>query len=189
MLSILGFILAIVIVIYGVFKEWNFIFMSLVGTFVVVVTSGMPFAESFLGDETSFVNGMGGFIADDFILFLLSATFAMYMDRSGAAESIANWVLKLTGTDKPYLILVAIYAIDAILTIGGISTFVVLFVVVPLALTIFKRMNLSWHLVMTPYFMGIGTWTVTTTVLPAAAVGFGQVLAASNGLKYIIDAI
>lgn len=83
MLSILGFILAIVIVIYGVFKQWNFIFMSLVGTFVVVVTSGMPFAESFLGDETSFVNGMGGFIADYFILFLLSATFAMYMDRSG----------------------------------------------------------------------------------------------------------
>ena len=80
MLSILGFILAIVIVIYGVFKQWNFIFMSLVGTFVVVVTSGMPFAESFLGDETSFVNGMGGFIADYFILFLLSATFAMKTD-------------------------------------------------------------------------------------------------------------
>lgn len=31
--------------------------------------------------------------------------------------------------------------------------------------------------------------SISTTVLPAAAVGFGQVLAASNGLKYTIDAI
>ncbi|PMC59037.1 hypothetical protein CJ205_00810 [Dolosicoccus paucivorans] len=100
MLSILGFILAIAVVIYGVFKQRNSIFMSLVGIFIVVVMSGMPFAESFLGDETSFVNGMGSFIADYFILFFLSATFAMYMDRSGRRNRYARTIINDLGSRR-----------------------------------------------------------------------------------------
>lgn len=160
--SILGFLLSIAVVIYGVYKDYNFIFMSLIGTLIVALTSGMNVYNAFFGAENSFVDGMSGFIADYFILFLLSAIFAMYIDKSGAAETIANSVVSVIGLDRKYLILVAVYIIGAILTMGGISTFVVLFVVIPLARNLFEKMDIPWYLVMTPYFLGIGTWTVTT---------------------------
>ena len=61
----------------------------------------------------------------------MGAILAQYIEKSGAAQSIAQKVLSITGTEKPFSVLVAIFIISAILTFGGISLFVVLFVVIP----------------------------------------------------------
>lgn len=161
-LSIFGFIFAIVVVILGVSKQYNFVLMSLIGSLIIALTSQMDTMGAIIGSETSFLAGMGGFITDYFLIFLLSSIFAKYMEESGAAESIANFILKIVGQDDPYFVLVAVFAIGAILTFGGISVFVALFVVIPLARNLFKRLDLPWYLLATPYFMGVGTFTMTT---------------------------
>lgn len=51
--------------------------------------------------------------------------------------------------------------IISILTYGGISLFVVMFAVLPLARSLFKKIDLSWHLIQSPLWLGIATFTMT----------------------------
>ena len=121
----------------------------------------MDFFPSLIGNENSFMTGLSGFIINYFAVFLLGAILAQYIEKSGAAQSIAQKVLSITGTQKPFSVLIAVLVISAILTYGGISLFVVLFVVIPLAKPLFKELNIAWNLIVIPVFIGIGTFTMT----------------------------
>ena len=83
------------------------------------------------------------------------------MEKSGATQSIADKILGLTGTEKPYSVLFAIYVIACIVTMGGISFFVVCFALIPMAKPLFKRLNIAWNLVTIPLFAGMATWTMS----------------------------
>lgn len=60
------------------------------------------------------------------------------------------------------MILVALFAFASILTLGGVNLFVAMFVFIPLARNLFQELDMSWKLVVTPYMMGVGSFTMTT---------------------------
>lgn len=49
--------------------------------------------------------------------------------------------------------------ITAILTYGGVSLFVVIFVLISLTKPLFKQLNIAWNLVVIPIQIGLGTFT------------------------------
>ncbi|KGR77245.1 GntP family permease [Ureibacillus manganicus] len=157
----LGILIAIFVIVIMAMKGFSIIFIAPVASIIVILTNGMDFFPSLIGTEASFMTGLTGFIINYFAVFLLGAILAQYIEKSGAAQSIAQKVLKITGTDKPFPVLVAVFLISAILTYGGISLFVVLFVVIPLAKPLFKQLNIAWNLIVLPVFLGIGTFTMT----------------------------
>lgn len=157
----LGILIAILVIVIMAMKGFSIIFIAPVASIIVILTNGMDFFQSLIGTEASFMTGLTGFIINYFAVFLLGAILAQYIEKSGAAQSIAQQVLKITGTDKPFPVLVAVFLISAILTYGGISLFVVLFVVIPLAKPLFKQLNIAWNLIVLPVFLGIGTFTMT----------------------------
>ena len=75
--------------------------------------------------------------------------------------------------------MVALFAISAILTYGGISMFVVIFALIPLARPLFKQLNISWFLATIPIFGGMATFTMSMlpgapampNVIPSTALG------------------
>ena len=157
----IGILIAIALIVILAMKGYSIVFIAPLAAIVVIVTNGMSFFPSLIGNESSFMTGLAGFIINYFAVFLLGAILAQYIEKSGAAQSIAQKVLSITGTEKPFSVLVAILIISAILTFGGISLFVVLFVVIPLAKPLFKELNIAWSLVVIPIFIGIGTFTMT----------------------------
>lgn len=157
----LGIILAIALIVYMSMKGFSIVFIAPVASIIVILTNGMDFFPSLIGKEASFMTGLTGFIVNFFAIFLLGAILAQYIEKSGAAQAIAQKVLSITGTGKPFPVLVAIFLISAILTYGGISLFVVLFVVIPLAKPLFQQLNIAWNLIVIPVFLGIGTFTMT----------------------------
>lgn len=157
----IGIIIAIALIVILAMKGFSIVFIAPVAAIVVIVTNGMDFFPSLIGNESSFMTGLSGFLISFFGVFLLGAILAQYIEKSGAAQAIAQKVLSITGTKKPFSVLVAILIISAILTFGGISLFVVLFVIIPLAKPLFKELNIAWNLVVIPIFIGIGTFTMT----------------------------
>lgn len=160
-MGILGIIIAIILVIYLAMKGFNIVFVAPVASIIVIITNGMDFFPSLIGTEQSFMTGLASFIINYFAIFLLGGILASYIEKSGAAQSIAQKILSITGTKKPFPVLLAIFLISAILTFGGISVFVVLFVIIPLAKPLFKQLNISWSLIVIPLFLGIATFTMT----------------------------
>lgn len=125
-MGIIGIIVAIFLVIYLAMKGFNILFIAPIASIIVIITNGMDFFPSLIGTEESFITGLAGFIINYFAVFLLGAILASYIEKSGAAQSIAQKILSITGTEKPFPVLIAILLISAVLTFGGISIFVVL---------------------------------------------------------------
>jgi H+/gluconate symporter-like permease len=157
----LGIILAILIIIIMAMRGFSIVFIAPAASIMVILTNGMDFFPSLIGKEASFMTGLTGFVINYFAVFLLGGILAQYIEKSGAAQSISEKVLSITGTEKPFSVLIAIFAISSILTFGGISLFVVLFVIIPLARPLFKRLNIAWNMIVIPLFLGIGTFTMT----------------------------
>jgi H+/gluconate symporter-like permease len=165
-IQVIGILLAIAFIIYAAVKGFSVLIVAPIASIVVILTNQMDFFSSLIGKEHSFMTGLTGFVINFFAVFVLGSILAKYIDVSGAAQSIAQKILEKTGTDKPFSVLVALFIITAVLTYGGISLFVVVFVLVPLAKPLFKQLNIAWNLITIPIMLGLGTFTMT--MLPGA---------------------
>ncbi|MEH7238523.1 GntP family permease [Bacillus sp. JJ1562] len=203
-IQVIGIVIAIILIIYGAMKGFNILVVAPIASIIVIVTNQMELFSSLIGKENSYMTGLTGFIINFFAVFLLGAILAQYIDKSGAAQSIAQKILEKTGTEKPFPVLVALLMITAILTYGGVSLFVVIFVLIPLAKPLFKQLNIAWNLVTIPIQVGLGTFTMTMlpatpsiqNVVPTAYLGttltaapilgiIGAVVAIAFGLWYM----
>lgn len=161
----IGIVLGVIAIIYFALKEIHITVAAPLATLIVVLFNEMDIIPTMLGSESgNFMGALGNYIVKFFAIFLLGAVLAKYMEESGATVSIADFILKKFGTNNPYRVLVAIFIVAAILTYGGISLFVVMFAVIPLARTLFKKLDIAWNLIQIPVWLGIGT--ITMTILP-----------------------
>jgi H+/gluconate symporter-like permease len=178
-ISVCGIFLAMVLMVVLAFRSVSILIIAPVCALVVILTNGMDLNSAVFTAPDSYLMGLGGFMAKYLLIFMLGAMLGKYMEDSGAARSIALYILKTMGTEKPYRVMLAIFVIGAVLTYGGINMFVVIFTMVPLARPLFKEMNLPWHLFVIPYVLGTGTITMSMlpgtpsvqNAVPAAALG------------------
>lgn len=161
----IGVLIGVIAIIYFSLKEINIMVAAPLATAIVVIMNQMDPVTSLLGKEPNqFMGALSTYILNYFAIFLLGSILAKLMEVSGATTSIADYILQKVGYDSPFKVLIAIFLVSSILTYGGISLFVVMFAVLPLARSLFKKMNLSWNLIQVPLWLGIATFTMT--ILP-----------------------
>ena len=88
------------------------------------------------------------------------AIIGEFMDKSGAAKSIANAIMGSLGKKGPFFILLGIALVGAILTYAGVSMFVAMFALIPLARPLFKESNTPWHLFCAAWSLGACSFTM-----------------------------
>jgi len=110
------------------------------------------------GLQLLFMAGAANYVKNYFLVFFVGALFGAVYQATGAAESIARW-MSAKARDK--FVAPIIMCITGVLTFGGISGFTVFFVIYPIALSMFKRANLSRKLL--PGAISAGTWTWSMT--------------------------
>ena len=145
-IGVIGIIVGLVFFVIAAMKGWNVLITSVVTAVIIAVTNGMGIADAMLGAKSSYVAGLASFVQKNLLIFIGAAILGEYIDKSGAAKSIAQAIIGKVGTKSPYLVLLAISAVGAILTYAGISMFVAMFALIPLARPIFKECNIPWHL-------------------------------------------
>ncbi len=158
-----GILGALVLIIFLALRGYSILIIGPICALVVIFTNQMDVFSALITGQNSYMAGVGLFIKNYFLIFLLGSILAKYMEESGAARSIANKMLKLTGTDKPYKVLVAILVISSLLTYGGVSLYVAMFTIIPLSRPLFRELDIPWHLIMIPLTAGMATFTMTMT--------------------------
>lgn len=108
-----------------------------------------------------FMKALGNFIVLYFPLFLLGALFGKLTEASGAAGTIAQWIVARIGSSRAIL---AIVLACAVLTYGGVSLFVVAFGIYPIAAALFHQAVIPRRLI--PASIALGAFTFTMTALP-----------------------
>lgn len=109
------------------------------------------------GLKTQFMPAAAKYVSDYFLVFFMGALFGAVYQFTGAAKSIAKW---LAGMCKGKFVAPIIMCITGVLTYGGISGFVVFFVVYPIALQMFRSANLTRRLIPAAISAGCWTWSM-----------------------------
>ncbi|MFR0986059.1 GntP family permease [Frisingicoccus sp.] len=146
-------VLVLALILFGLlaFKQINALILAPLVTIFVIVCSGLPILESL---KTAFMPAASDYVTSYFLVFFVGALFGAVYQHTGAAESISK---TLAGLCKGKFVAPIIMTITGILTYGGVSGFVVFFVIYPIALNMFKEANLTRRLI--PGAISAGCWT------------------------------
>lgn len=148
-----------------------FMFLAYRGISVLLLSPLLAFLLAVLSPDMHalasytqiFMPGMGNFIIDYFPLFFVSAIFGKLMDVSGSAAAISRCVMNMFSAKHA---IVAIVFACGVLTHGGVSLFVVVFTVYPIAAEIFRSAGIPKRLM--PATIALGSFTFTMSALPGA---------------------
>lgn len=194
MMSILGIILALAFLVFLAYRGASVLVISPIAALIATLFNYFDAGYAhILADYTIlYMRGAASFIQSFFPIFLLGALFGKIMDASGAAKSIAHAITKALGANQAIL---AIVLSCVILTYGGVSLFVVVFAVYPIAAAIFRENDIPKRLI--PAAIALGSFTFSMTALPGSpqiqnvipALNFGTDVFAAPILGLIASAI
>ncbi|WP_202078759.1 GntP family permease [Caldalkalibacillus salinus] len=154
----LGIFLGLAVLMLLAYRGWSIIWVAPISAGVVALTGGLDLLDAY---KDTYMGGFVGFAKSWFPVFMLGAIFGKLMEDTGMAKSVAVALTKLIGTKRAIL---GVLASAAVLTYGGVSLFVVVFAVYPLALSLFREANISRRLI--PATVALGAFTFTMTALP-----------------------
>lgn len=98
-----------------------------------------------------YTTGLGNYFGTFFFIFVLGAIFGKLTAISGAADSVASFIIGKLGEKA---VIPSVVVACAILAYGGVSVFVALFTVYSMMVSMFKKANLPRRLIPVVYFAG-----------------------------------
>lgn len=143
-LSLFGIILGLVLLMFLAYKGYSIIWVAPVCAVVVAVLSGYAILDAYIGD---YMKGMADYVLQWFPAFFLGAVYGKVMDLTGSARSLGNALVKLIG---PRFAVAAVVIPCLLMTYGGISLFVVVFVIYPMGYSIYRAADLPRTLLPAP---------------------------------------
>lgn len=160
-ISLIGIVIGLALFIWLAFRGYNTVVVAIAASAVVALFGQADIYKSL---SEFFMPKFVGFAQGYFLIFLFSAIFAKIMGDSGAAPSIAVKVSRLAKLSKSrdvqrFLAVLTLPIVNAILTMGGVSVFVVVFVLVGIARTLFKDLDIPWWMY-TCSCLGSSTFTI-----------------------------
>ncbi|PAF42555.1 GntP family permease [Helicobacter sp. 11S03491-1] len=156
----LGILLGLIIIMGLAYLGWSIIWVAPIAAGVVALTGGLDLLSSYTGP---YMSGFVGFAKSWFPVFMLGAIFGKLMESTKMANSVALMISKIVGKKQAIL---GIWLAAAILTYGGVSLFVVVFTIYPLALSLFREANIPRRLI--PGCIALGAFTFTMVALPGS---------------------
>ncbi|ARK32571.1 GntP family permease [Halalkalibacter krulwichiae] len=158
LLSLIGIVVGLSLLIIFAMKGYSLLIVTPVLGVLVAVVSQIDITEAL---KTGYMQSFVNFVERYFLLFLFGAIFGKVMEDSGAATSIARGILKVTGESSRIAVIFAMVLITGVLTYGGVSVFVVIFTMIPIARPVFKKLDIPWPIFAGAFFLGCGTFTMT----------------------------
>ena len=159
--SVIGMIVGVVVLIYLTFKGLNGFVASLIGSIIVIITSGLPFWGPLTG---SYAASLGSTFGSYLFLFTIGSAYSELMKKSGAAESIANFLFGFLGVKAT---VAGTLIITFLLAYGGVNAFIIIFAVYPVAVPMFRKANVSKLLMPAIFLYGAVVLNVVTPGAPS----------------------
>ena len=137
-------VLSLILLMVFAYKGFSLIFIAPVFAVLAAVTSdyaSMPvYSELYMTKAAEYIKSY-------YPVFLLGAAFAKIMEEGGLAASVASKIVSVLGKERAVL---AVLLGCGVLTYGGLSVFVVAFVMYPFAAILFKQADIPKRLLPAP---------------------------------------
>lgn len=158
-MEILGVIVSLIGLMYFAYRGVNVLVLApVMALFACLFHTQTPYFATY---TQVFMPALGGYLLKYFPIFLLGSIFGKFMNDSGAAEVIGQYIAGKLGSERGLL---AVVLACGLLTYGGVSLFVVAFCMYPIANSLFQNGNIPKRLI--PGAIALGSFTFTMTALP-----------------------
>lgn len=163
-------VISLLLLMYFAYRGFSLIFIAPVFAVVAAIGSGhasMPiYSELFMTKAAEYMKAY-------YPIFLLGAVFAKIMEEGGLAAAVAAKIVTALGKERAVL---AVLLGCGALTYGGLSVFVVAFVMYPFSAILFKKADIPKRLLPATLWMGIFTYSMVAlpgtpqiqNIIPAA---------------------
>lgn len=135
-LSLIGVLIAVLLLILLIYKRVNLIPASLMGVLVLALTSRIGYMDILMNQ---YCVSLASFIGKYFLVFVTNAIFGKIMEETLLAGVFSKMIGKVFG-DKNAVF--GAMVATALLSYGGVSVFVIVFTVYPIFLATFQKANL-----------------------------------------------
>ena len=163
MISILGLILSLILIMYLAYKGYSTIITAPIVSILTLIITTRVESHLMANYTEVYMSGFSNFIKNYFPLFMTGALFAKLMEEVGYAKSIAHFITNKLGKNKAIL---AVVLSGSLLTYGGVSLFVVAFILYPIASMLFREADIPKRLI--PGTIALGAFTFTMTAMPGS---------------------
>ena len=188
-MGLLGILVGLIFLVWLAYRGWSVLLLAPAASMIAAVAAGEPLLAHW---TQTFMGAAAQFLAQYFPLFLLGALLGKLMDDSDSIAAIARYLQERFGPERAVL---AVVIAGAVVTYGGMSLFVAFFVLVPMAIALFRAGDLPHRLI--PAAIILGTATFTMSALPGTPAiqnaipmpFFGTTPFAAPGLGLIASAI
>jgi H+/gluconate symporter-like permease len=188
-MGLFGILLGLALLVWLAYRGWSILLLAPGAALIAAAFAGGPLLAYW---TQTFMDNGSRFIAQFFPLFLLGALFGKLMEDSGSVAAIAEFMTKRLGPQRAILTVVLA---GALVTYGGVSLFVAVFVLAPMAQVLFRAAQIPNRLI--PATMFLGTSTFTMSALPGTPAiqnaipipFFGTTPLAAPGLGILASAI
>lgn len=145
-------VISLCLLMFFAFRGYSLILFAPICALIAAAASSyslMPvYSETFMTRAAEYVKIY-------YSIFLLGAVFAKIMEQGGMAGSIAAAIARALGKERAIL---SVLLACGVLTYGGISVFVVVFVVYPFAAILFREANIPKILIPATIWTGMCTY-------------------------------
>lgn len=166
-LSLAGIFVGLVLMIWLTYKGHSIIWVAPLSAFIVVLFAlgaGLGEGRTLLSAYTvDYMKGVGEYFIAWFPIFLLGAIYGKIMDMTGAARALADVIVKFVGSR---FVVLAVLIPCMVLTYGGVSLFVVVFIMYPMGYAIYRAANIPRTLL--PSAIAFGSFGITMTCIPGS---------------------
>jgi H+/gluconate symporter-like permease len=184
-LSLLGIVIGLVLLMFLAFRGHSIVWVAPFAATVVALFGRYNLLDAYIND---YMTGAGNYVISWFPAFFLGAVYGKVMDKTGAARSLANKIIGVLGSQWA---LAAVVIPCLLMTYGGISLFVVVFVIYPMGYAIYREADLPRTLL--PGAIALGAFGISMTALPGTpqiqnlipTKYFGTTASAAPGLSII----
>jgi H+/gluconate symporter-like permease len=188
-MGLLGILIGLALLVGLAYRGWSVLGLAPLAALVAAAFAGEPLLAHW---TQTFMGSAAGFVAQFFPLFLLGALFGKLMDDSGSVSAIADFMTDKLGPSRSVL---AVVLAGALVTYGGVSLFVAMFVIAPMGQALFRAADIPNRLLAPA--VALGTTTFTMTAMPGTPAiqnaipmpFFGTTPFAAPGLGLIASAV
>lgn len=159
-IPLIGIFLSLAVLVGLAYRGHSVVIVAPIAAVIATLFSGAPLLATY---TQIFMPAAGRFITAYMPLFLCGAIFGHLMTVSGLASQLARSMSVLFGAQRA---LATTVLATALLTYGGVSAWVVVFTIMPIAMELFKEAHVPRRLM--PAAIAFGTITFALAALPGS---------------------
>lgn len=157
-ISLIGIFVGLILLVLLAYKGHSIIWVAPVCAIFVAFLGGLNLLDSYI---VNYMEGLSAYVLQWFPAFFLGAVYGKLMDMTGSARSLADRLVAIIG---PKQALLAVIIPCLLMTYGGISLFVVVFVIYPMGYAIYRAADIPRTLL--PGAIAFGAFGITMTAVP-----------------------